>query len=433
MEMTYGQAVSYLYETPKFTKKNGLEHTKELLKRLDIHEEKFKIIHVAGSNGKGSVCRAISEILTKNHQKNGLFISPHLVKMEERFCINGEPCSEEVFLEAFSHVYDIVQKMQKDGLAHPTFFEYLFGMGMWIFQKNRVEYLILETGLGGRLDCTNVFEHPYLTVITSISLEHTEYLGDTIEKIASEKAGIIKTGVPVIYDASDEQADRVIAKRAVECRAKTYPIHKKSLKFPKFNGKYIDFYFQCDYDVDTKISIPFAAPYQMMNMALAYQVMRLLESETGIGKSDILKGIRHTRWQGRMQEVGENIYFDGAHNVAGILAFLDSVALIQAESPILLFSMVSDKDYEEAIRLLAEKQQWNQIIVTTISDKRGIPAEHIAKVFARFGQQAVVIADSKEAYEWALKSRKRGQTLFCTGSLYFIGELLEITGGRNSD
>ena len=154
MKMTYEQAVSYLYEIPKFTKKNGLEHTKELLRRLDIREENFKIIHVAGSNGKGSVCRAISEVLTENQKSNGLFISPHLVRMEERFCINGKMCSVEEFLEAFHCVYEVVERMQKEGLAHPTFFEYLFGMGMWIFQKKRVEYLVLETGLGGRLDCT---------------------------------------------------------------------------------------------------------------------------------------------------------------------------------------------------------------------------------------------------------------------------------------
>lgn len=129
MKMTYEQAVSYLYEIPKFTKKNGLEHTKELLRRLDIREENFKIIHVAGSNGKGSVCRAISEVLTENQKSNGLFISPHLVRMEERFCINGKMCSVEEFLEAFHCVYEVVERMQKEGLAHPTFFEYLFGMG----------------------------------------------------------------------------------------------------------------------------------------------------------------------------------------------------------------------------------------------------------------------------------------------------------------
>ncbi len=163
------------------------------------------------------------------------------------------------------------------------------------------------------------FTHPLLTIITSISLEHTEYLGDTIEKIAAEKAGIIKQGVPVLYDAGNEKADQVISTKASACQAKIYPVHRNSLKFPKFNGKYIDFYFQCDYDVDTKISIPFAAPYQMMNMTLAYQAMRMLEPETGIKKEEILKGIEipdgreecrrsekifiltvHTMWQGFM-------------------------------------------------------------------------------------------------------------------------------------
>ena len=431
--MTYQEAVDYIEEIPKFTKKHTLDHTREFLRGLGNPEKDQKIIHVAGTNGKGSVCAYLRAMLEADGKTTGFFTSPHLVKINERICLNGQPVSDEEFLRAFEKVKTTVDEMSGAGFAHPSYFEFLFGMGMVVFAEKHPDYTILETGLGGRLDATNAVGKPLMTVITSISLDHTKYLGNTISEIAAEKAGIIKQGVPVLYDAGNEKADQVISTKASTCQAKIYPVHRNSLKFPKFNGKYIDFYFQCDYDVDTKISIPFAAPYQMMNMTLAYQAMRMLEPETGIKKEEILKGIRNTRWQGRMQEVGENIYFDGAHNVAGIHAFLDSVALIRPQNPILLFSMVSDKDYEKAIQLLAERGQWEQVIVTTISDKRGIPAEDIARIFSHFGQQAVVIEDSRKAYEWALKGKKRGQALFCTGSLYFIGELLEITGGKNSD
>ena len=189
MKKSYEKAVAYLYELPKFTKKNGLEHTKKILEKLCVKEESFKIIHVAGSNGKGSVCSAMNRILVDGGKRTGMFISPHLVKMEERFCVDGVPCSQGQFLETFYEVGMVVEEMKREGLAHPTFFEYLFAMGMLLFSREEVEYLILETGLGGRLDCTNVFDHPLLTVITSIGLEHTEYLGDTLEKIAWEKAG----------------------------------------------------------------------------------------------------------------------------------------------------------------------------------------------------------------------------------------------------
>ena len=431
--VNYKEAVEYIESIPKFTQKHTQEHTREILERLGRPAFDRKVVHVAGTNGKGSVCAYIQAILEAEGKKTGFFTSPHLISINERIQIGRKPIDNEEFYQVFEHVYDVVKKMEEEGIPHPSYFEFLFGMGLSAFEKSDVEYIVLETGLGGRLDATNAFPCPALTVITSISLDHTMILGNTIEQIAAEKAGIIKQGVPVLYDAGNEKADQVISTKASACQAKIYPVHRNSLKFPKFNGKYIDFYFQCDYDVDTKISIPFAAPYQMMNMTLAYQAMRMLEPETGIKKEEILKGIRNTRWQGRMQEVGENIYFDGAHNVAGIHAFLDSVALIRPQNPILLFSMVSDKDYEKAIQLLAERGQWEQVIVTTISDKRGIPAEDIARIFSHFGQQAVVIEDSRKAYEWALKGKKRGQALFCTGSLYFIGELLEITGGKNSD
>ena len=431
--VNYKEAVEYIESIPKFTQKHTQEHTREFLERLGRPAFDRKVVHVAGTNGKGSVCAYIQAILEAEGKKTGFFTSPHLISINERIQIGREPIDNEKFYQVFEHVYDVVKKMEEEGIPHPSYFEFLFGMGLSAFEKSDVEYIVLETGLGGRLDATNAFPCPALTVITSISLDHTMILGNTIEQIAAEKAGIIKQGVPVLYDAGNEKADQVISTKVSTCQAKIYPVHRNSLKFPKFNGKYIDFYFQCDYDVDTKISIPFAAPYQMMNMTLAYQAMRMLEPETGIKKEEILKGIRNTRWQGRMQEVGENIYFDGAHNVAGIHAFLDSVALIRPQNPILLFSMVSDKDYEKAIQLLAERGQWEQVIVTTISDKRGIPAEDIARIFSHFGQQAVVIEDSRKAYEWALKGKKRGQALFCTGSLYFIGELLEITGGKSSD
>ena len=431
--VNYKEAVEYIESIPKFTQKHTQEHTREFLEQLGRPAFDRKVVHVAGTNGKGSVCAYIQAILEAEGKKTGFFTSPHLISINERIQIGRKPIDNEEFYQVFEHVYDVVKKMEEEGIPHPSYFEFLFGMGLSAFEKSDVEYIVLETGLGGRLDATNAFPCPALTVITSISLDHTMILGNTIEQIAAEKAGIIKQGVPVLYDAGNEKADQVISTKASACQAKIYPVHRNSLKFPKFNGKYIDFYFQCDYDVDTKISIPFAAPYQMMNMTLAYQAMRMLEPETGIKKEEILKGIRNTRWQGRMQEVGENIYFDGAHNVAGIHAFLDSVALIRPQNPILLFSMVSDKDYEKAIQLLAERGQWEQVIVTTISDKRGIPAEDIARIFSHFGQQAVVIEDSRKAYEWALKGKKRGQALFCTGSLYFIGELLEITGGKNSD
>src|SRR5574344_437025 len=212
--MTYDECVEYISEIPKFTKKNSLDHTRKLLDLLEINEQEYKIIHVAGTNGKGTVCALISNALVTCEKKTGLFISPHLVKINERIRINNDQIDDELFLDAFLQVKRAVDQLVEAGDAHPSFFEYLFLMAMYVYKKEKVEYIILETGLGGRLDATNVFRKPLLTVITSIGMDHMEYLGDTIDKIAQEKAGIIKKGVPVIFWGEDSKVAEVIQNRA---------------------------------------------------------------------------------------------------------------------------------------------------------------------------------------------------------------------------
>ena len=201
--MNYKEIVDYIEEIPKFTSKNPLEHTKNLLARLGNPQNDRKVIHVAGTNGKGSVCAYLDSMLRTGGYHVGLFTSPHLVKINERFKIDGVMVSDEQFVKAFEKVRTIIKEAQADGLDHPSYFETLFLMCMVIFQEAQVEYVVLETGLGGRLDATNTVDKPLACIITSISKDHVEYLGDTITQIAGEKAGIIKPGVPVIYDGKN--------------------------------------------------------------------------------------------------------------------------------------------------------------------------------------------------------------------------------------
>ncbi|MDE7434216.1 MAG: bifunctional folylpolyglutamate synthase/dihydrofolate synthase [Lachnospiraceae bacterium] len=430
--MTYEEICDYIYKIPKFTKKNDLSHTKELLRRLEIRTYAFEIIHVAGSNGKGSVCAFLQQALTEGGCSVGMFTSPHLVCMEERFVINGQMCSREDFEESFHAVRAVVEDMEGDGLAHPAFFEYLFAMGMYLFQKHRVYFLILETGLGGRLDATNVFEEPLCTVITSISLEHTQILGDTVEKIAWEKAGIIKAGVPVVFDGSNPAAAHVIRGCARRMGAPFYEISLESIKFLRCTGKNIDFCLRTGYDVVT-LTIPFAAEYQMMNAALAYRVLELLQCDTGIGREQIIQYLPHTRWAGRMQQIAPGVYLDGAHNADGIAQFVRSAAKIGGDSPLLLFGMMQEKDCAGAVRCLCEGVDWDGVIVTGIRDERSAAPEELAELFAANGQRVKVIGDSGEAYRYAMESRKEQQVVFCAGSLYLIGELQTIAGGISHD
>lgn len=222
--MNYTEAVDYIETIPKFTVKHPPEHTRELLSRLGNPQEGIKIIHVAGTNGKGSVCAYLNAMLLAGGKKTGLFTSPHLVRINERFQINGEDVSDEQFLDAFLKVEKAAKEYEAEGEGHPSYFETLFLMGMLIFKEAGVEYLVMETGLGGRLDATNVVEKPLACIITSISRDHTEYLGDTLEAIAGEKAGIIKAGVPVIYDASQPGPASVIAAKAKEMGSPAWPM-----------------------------------------------------------------------------------------------------------------------------------------------------------------------------------------------------------------
>ena len=239
--MNYTEAVDYILNVPKFTTKNKPEHTAELLKRLGHPDRGMKVIHVAGTNGKGSVCAFLSEMLTLAGKKTALFTSPHLVRINERFQINNVPISDGLFLESYQEVQKAIDSMVKDGLPHATYFELLYAVAMVAFQREKAEYAVLETGLGGRLDATNTIEHPIATVITSISLDHTEILGDTIEKIAAEKAGIIKEGVPVIYDGRNEKAEKVIRKRAEELQAPAFALKEKCMKFWETRTKVLIF------------------------------------------------------------------------------------------------------------------------------------------------------------------------------------------------
>ena len=430
--LTYEEICNYIEEIPKFATKNGLSHTKKLLSYLGNPQDKFKVIHVAGSNGKGSVCSAISHVLAQNGCRTGLFTSPHLICMEERFQINETNVTKEAFCESFLMVLKAVRRMQEEGEAHPSFFEYLFAMGMVYFAEEEVDVAVVETGLGGRLDATNVIEKPIFTIITSISLEHTQYLGNTIEEIAAEKAGIIKRGVPVLCDASSDEATEVRRNRAGQMGAPFFRIMKNQLKIHKITRKSIDFSFVYGYDDVILLTIPFVAEYQVMNMALACQTLWLLKDQFHLTKEQIKKGLRFVRWQGRMQMVEDGVYFDGAHNTGGIIEFLKTVEQIGGEKPSLLFSMVEDKDYKDVVKRLSA-YDWGTIVVTHIPDARGLAVEVLQEEFLKNGKEVFGINEVSEAYNYVIQEKKENEQVFCTGSLYLIGELEKLAGGRNND
>ncbi len=419
--LNYEEAVAYIDETPKFTTKNSLEHTRECLRRLGNPQDSFRVIHVAGTNGKGSTCAFLASMLREAGYSCGLFTSPHLVKINERFQIDEIPVEDGLFLQAFQRVKELADELTSQGIHHPTYFEMLFLMGMLIFKEAGVDYVVLETGLGGRLDATTSIENPMACVITSISMDHMEYLGNTLEEIAGEKAGIIVPGVPVIFDGN-HQAAQVIRDRAKELGSPCYEICEKDCKVLENTREGIAFSMEEESFKDTVFRIPFVARYQVMNAALALKTMEVLRKSFTYTTEDLRRGIARTRWQGRMETVLPGVIVDGAHNEDGVRRFVETAKHFQEEAKItLLFSAVADKDYPDMIREICEAIRLENVVTTQIDGYRVVPAEDLAEIFRQNGCQNVTAKpDIPAALEEALE-RKEDGILFCVGSLYLVG------------
>ncbi len=430
--MNYTEAVDYIETIPKFTVKHPPEHTRELLSRLGNPQEGIKIIHVAGTNGKGSVCAYLNAMLLAGGKKTGLFTSPHLVRINERFQINGEDVSDEQFLDAFLKVEKAAKEYEAEGEGHPSYFETLFLMGMLIFKEAGVEYLVMETGLGGRLDATNVVEKPLACIITSISRDHTEYLGDTLEAIAGEKAGIIKAGVPVIYDASQPGPASVIAAKAKEMGSPAWPMEPSFYEMKTQSREGITFTFAYPGGEKAELAIPYVAKYQMMNVSLAFYTMHILQDVHDIPKNVLAEGLSKIKWPCRMEMAAPGVIIDGAHNEDGIAQFVSTAGYFAKENEItILFTAVADKHYHEMIGEICEGIHPSHVVATQIDGSRVVPAEVLAEDFRKAGCTDVCAEpEIGAAYEKALGKKGSGM-LFCVGSLYLAGELKAYLAKRN--
>lgn len=430
------QAEEYLEKIPMWTReKHSLTDIRAFLHEMGDPDRKLSIIHVAGTNGKGSVCAFLTSLYRNAGFRTGTFISPHLVTVRERFLLNNEMVSPRKLQAAFETVLETVNIMKGKGYSHPSYFEFLFYMAMALFADETPELVILETGLGGRLDATNVVENPLACVITSISLDHIMYLGDTIEAVAGEKAGIIKRQVPVIYDDTVPEASEVICERAVQMASKAYPVGKGdfSILETKDQGLSIKAEGEAAQAFAAAgplvLEIPFEAPYQAENAMLAVKTAAVLgQRERGfrLTEAQITEGIRTARWAGRMERAGENLYLDGAHNPGGIKAFIQaaaSMAARQKKKAYLLFGAVSDKDYRAMARLLCERISWAGIGVVHIDSSRSMDTEALAEAFSQAYKGPVRAFETAGEALREMKKQAGDELLICAGSLYLIGEL----------
>ena len=428
---TYEGAVSYCMAVPRFTKKNNMESTRDFYEFLERPGTKSKIIHIAGTNGKGSVSAFLQSIFLKAEKTTGMFTSPHLCDIRERIRLNGEMLSDEEFLEAFLHIKNNLFSYWKEHPEkkeyHPSYFELLFFISMIYFEKTKPEFLILETGLGGRLDATNVIEKPLLCIITKIGYDHMEYLGDTLEKIASEKAGIIKPGIPVVFWKEKEEVSSVIEEKAKSLSSPCIYVSKDVVDLTFFHDKHIDFSYKSRYYGYVGFSVSTKAVYQTENAALAIAAAeQVLEKDM---LTSIQAGISAMHWAGRMEEVLPNVFFDGAHNEDGIDAFLASVSRDACRGRrSLLFSVVHDKQYGKMVDKIIRSGLFYKIYTAPIESDRSVSLKELEALF--YGKIAVSCLDTpQEALREMLDDRGADDYLYAAGSLYLIGQLKEWLKG----
>lgn len=433
---TFEEAVDYIESTPRFTKKSTMEQTKAFLHCLGDPDRKLRIIHVAGTNGKGSVCAYITSILRAAGFKTALFTSPHLVDIRERFRIDGEMISKESFLRAFQYILDLVFQQEASGQAdfyHPTYFEFLFFIAMVYFKEEAPDYCILETGLGGRLDATNAVARKELAVITHISLDHVEYLGDTVAKIAREKAGIMQAGAPVVYWETCPEVTAVFEQRAAELGISAVPVSENDAGFPKFNRKNIDFSFRSSYYNNISLTLNTIAAYQVENASLAVRAVELLDTKEpnggrAITVKNIKKGVADCFWAGRMEEVLPGVYVDGAHNEDGMRAFLETVAMDGHEGArSLLFAVVKDKDYRSMAEQIVRSELFGKIAIAGLHTQREAGTKVLEELFGRYPNcRPESYKDAASALEKLFEDRSEGERIYVAGSLYLAGEIKEF-------
>lgn len=433
--MNFEEAKEYLLNIPRFTGKNEPDKTRAFLEEIGDFTVDVPTIHVAGTNGKGSVCAFLRAGLENAGFKVAMFTSPHLVNITERFQIGHEEMTTHEFLNTFEYVLELTHELnRREGFEkyHPSFFEFLFFMfAVWVREK-KPDVIILEVGLGGRLDATNSISNPAVSVITEIGLDHCEYLGNTKELIAGEKAGIIKQGVPVVHFSKGQAFDDVIALKARQKNAPYISVSRENIKNLESTPSGIDFSIQSLYDESIKISLNTKALFQVENAAVAYKALEILSGK--LSELDIEKcreGFFAMSWPGRMETVREGFVIDGAHNEDGIKAFIETVKGDSFCNRSLLYSAVSDKDIENVTRVLIESGLFSRYYVCVLDSYRAASMERLKDAF----KEAKSCSFHKTVKE-ALKEMLSDDTAdikYAAGSLYLVGEIKELIKEETED
>lgn len=425
--MKYEEAMKYITEVGNFGSNYGLERTYKLLEHLGNPERDLKLIHIAGTNGKGSTTSMITEILMEEGYKVGMYTSPFIEEFEERIQINRNNIPKESLAILMDEIKVAVDKVIEAGYNHPTEFEIITVLMLLYFKKENIDFGVIEVGLGGTLDSTNVIK-PIIQVITSISFDHTNLLGNTLEKIAREKAGIIKRGIPTVIYPQQEEVLKVIKNKCFEMDSELYIANNENLKFKNIVN--LDKPYQLlKYNNEIDILLPLLGEHQIINLSVAMQAIEVLNNKNiiDISIANIVKSIKNVSWKGRLEVLSNNPYvvIDGAHNIQGIKTLSRNIKkYFKYENLYLILGILADKDVEEMIKIITPMAK--KVYSVTPNSIRGELAESLKDEVSKFNKNCKAFDKYEEAYLEALNDASEKDLILASGSLYMIGDMRKI-------
>lgn len=417
--MTYEEALNYIHSISWKGSVPGLERITALMHDLGDVQDELKIIHVAGTNGKGSTCAMLESILRSAGYRTGLFISPFIERFNERMCVNGQSIEDHELAQITEYVKGFAEQMEDA----PTEFELNTAIAFEYFYRAKCDVVVLEVGMGGRMDSTNLIKKPVVSVITGVALDHTAFLGDTVEQIAAEKAGIIKQGVPVVWGGTHDGATDVIEEKANE-------MHSTLCRpdYSRLAVKYCSLTegITFDYGDRTDLTVRLRGSYQPHNAAIVLETVDLLgRLGWNISESAITQGLAQTEWHARFEVLSTDplAVYDGGHNMEGVTAAAESIKLYFGdEKVILLTGVMEDKDYLGMAATLAPLAA--SVVTVTPDNPRSLAAERYAEVFAKLGVTAEPADGITSGVAKALAlAKESGRPLMMLGSLYMYGDV----------
>ncbi|EEH97559.1 bifunctional folylpolyglutamate synthase/dihydrofolate synthase [Clostridium tertium] len=421
------KTIKYLEELRVLGSNYGLERTERLLELLGNPHKKLKLIHIAGTNGKGSTSSILGKVLIEHGYKVGFFNSPHLEEIEETIRVNDENIPEEDLVYLLEEIKPYVNKVVEEGYKHPTEFEVLTCIMFLYLYRQKVDFGVIEVGLGGRLDSTNVIK-PILSIITSISLDHTNILGNTIQEITNEKAGIIKDAIPVITCNQKDEALYIIKNKALLTKSKLTIVDSNDFVFLEIVNDDIPYQRVSVNFNNNKYTLDLAllGKHQIINLSLAIKALEELEklNYIKVNINKLYKGVKNVKWKGRLEVLKKDpfIVIDGAHNIAGIEFLKSNIEeYFKYKNLYLILGILADKNVEEMVKIIAPVA--TEVYTVTANSIRAASANELKEVVLEYNNNCIAFDDYDKAIKLSLSKANKDDLIVAAGSLYMIGEI----------